>query len=95
MSDHETKTTTDHATIRQWVEDRGGQPAEVEGTGDKNDPGVIRITFPNSEHSEHENLGVINWEDWFAKFDEAKLALLYQEETSDGKQSMFSKLVDR
>ncbi len=95
MADHDTQTTTDHDTIKQWAEARGGEPAEVEGTGDKNDPGVIRLTFPDDKHSEHENLGIISWADWFKKFDDAGLALIYQKKTADGKQSKFCKLVSR
>lgn len=29
-------TTTDHETIRKWVEERKGKPAQIEGTGNKN-----------------------------------------------------------
>jgi hypothetical protein len=95
MSDHESKTTTDHQTIRDWAEARGGEPAEVEGTGDNNDPGVIRIAFPDDPKSDHENLGMLSWADFFEKFDEAQLALLYQEKTADGQQSKFCKLISR
>lgn len=29
---HESKQTKDHNRIREWVEERGGKPATVEGT---------------------------------------------------------------
>ena len=35
------------------------------------------------------------WDEFFAAFDENKLAFLYQDETKDGKESRFSKLIDR
>ena len=89
-------TTTDHDTIKKWAEDRGGKPATVEGTekgGD--DAGLIRLMFPDSKDADDDKLTEISWDDWFEKFEESKLALLYQEETSDGKKSSFNKLVKR
>jgi hypothetical protein len=35
----------------------------------------------------------ISWEDFFAKFDESGLALVYQEATSNGEISRFNKIV--
>ncbi len=90
------KTTTDHDTIQSWAEARGGRPATVEGTeSSKSDAGLIRLMFPDSKHADDDKLTEISWDDWFAKFDESKLALLYQEETADGKKSSFNKLVSR
>ena len=37
----------------------------------------------------------MSWDDWFRSFDENELALLYQDETKDGEESRFSKLVSR
>ena len=88
--------TTDHDTIKKWAEDRGGKPAEVEGTERKgDDAGLLRLMFPDSKDSESDNLTEISWDDFFAKFEESKLALVYQDETSDGKKSSFNKLVSR
>lgn len=87
------KTTTDHATIRKWVEARDGQPATVKGTGEGDDAGVLRIDFPG--YSGEETLEPISWEEFFEKFEEAQLAFLYQEKTDDGQLSRFSKLVSR
>jgi hypothetical protein len=39
-------TTTDHDEIRGWVEEHGGKPVTVRGTGDGDDAGVLRIDFP-------------------------------------------------
>ncbi len=87
------KTTTDHDTIRRWAEERGGKPARVKGTGGDNDPGMIRIDFPG--YSGEGKLEEIPWEDWFKKFDESNLALVYEEHTSAGERSNFNKLVGR
>ena len=85
--------TTDHDEIRRWVEERGGRPARVKGTGGKGDAGLLRIDFPG--YSGEETLEGISWEDFFRTFDESNLAFVHQEETSGGAQSRFGKFVDR
>lgn len=87
------KATTDHEFIRKWAEDRKGKPARVKNTGGKGDVGMIRIDFPG--YSGSESLEEISWDEWFDKFDENDLALLYQDTTSDGQKSNFNKLVKR
>lgn len=84
--------TTDHDEIRRWVEERGGFPACVCGTGTEEDTGLIRIDFPG--YSGKETLKRISWEDWFEKFEESQLAFLHQDE-KDGHPSRFSKLIRR
>ncbi len=88
----ESKTTTNHDEIRRWVEKRGGRPATVKGTGN-GEAGILRIDFPG--RGEDEQLEPISWEDFFDKFEESNLAFVYQETTSDGDESRFSKLVSR
>jgi hypothetical protein len=87
------QTTTDHDQIRQWAEARGGKPACVRGTGGGDDIGMLRIDFPG--FSGGDSLQEITWDEFFEKFDERGLALLYQETTKDGQPSNFNKLVDR
>ncbi len=93
MGKSESKTTTDHEEIRQWVEDHGGRPATVRGTGNGDEPGVLRIDFPGG--ASEDELEHIPWEEWFAKFEENDLALLYQDEKASGEDSTFFKLVSR
>jgi hypothetical protein len=88
----DSKTTTDHDTIRRWAEQRDGVPASVKGTGDDDDPGILRIDFPGGDE---DSLEPISWEEWFEKFDENKLAFLYQEKKASGEGSTFFKLVKR
>ncbi len=90
---HAARVTTDHEFIRKWAEERGASPACVRGTGGKGDIGMLRLDFPG--YSGEGKLEHIDWEDWFAKFDERKLALLYQEETSGGERSNFNKIISR
>lgn len=87
------KSTTDHERIKQWVEERGGHPAVVKGTADERSVGVLRIDFPG--YSGEETLEKITWEEFFRGFEENNLAFLYQEETKDGEDSRFSKLLNR
>ena len=88
----ESKTTTDHDTIRKWAEERGGRPAGVKGTGGGEDPGVLRIDFPGGAE---ESLEEISWDEFFEKFEQNKLAFLYQDEKASGEQSTFFKFVSR
>ena len=89
----ESKQTTDHDAIRQWVEERGGRPARVKGTGDDGDPGLLRVDYPG--RGDDDALEEISWEEFFKGFEENNLAFVYQEETKDGDESRFSKLVSR
>ena len=89
----EAKTTTDHKKIQQWAEKRGGKPACVRGTGGKGDTGLLRIDFPG--YSGADSLQEIEWDEFFEKFEEQNLALVYQEKTAGGKPSNFNKLVSR
>jgi hypothetical protein len=89
----ESHTTTDHAEIRRWVEERGGRPARVKRTGGGDDPGILRIDFPG--RGDDESLEEISWDEWLEKFDENGLAFVYQDETKESEESRFSKLVSR
>jgi hypothetical protein len=80
-------TTTDHDTIRSWIEARGGRPARVK---DQGAGGILRIDFGEPE----ENLEPIEWDEFFAIFDENDLAFLHQDEVNGGT-SRFNKFVER
>lgn len=88
---HDAKTTTDHETIRTWAESRGGRPAAVSSTHEGDDPGILRIAF----QGETEGLDDVSWEELFAKFEENKLAFLYQDQTREDETSRFFKFVKR
>lgn len=87
------KTTTDLKDIKKWAEERDGKPAKVKGVGKESDNGIIRIDFPG--YSGEDSLEEISWDDWYKIFQDRKLAFLYQDETSGGKESRFFKLVNR
>ena len=85
----DTKQTTDHATIKKWVEDRNGVPAMIEGTGGGGDGEMIRVYF--EQKIENSELKEIGWDEWFEQFDSSKLALLHSTEAGN----TFNKLVSR
>lgn len=82
--------TTNHEVIRQWAEERGGVPATIEGTEHEDHLGVLRIDFPGRGGGGR--LREVGWDEWFHTFDERQLNFIYQEETSDGRQSNFFRL---
>lgn len=83
------EVTTNHETIREWVEKKGGKPAAVARTHDGGDVGIVRIMFPDVQQSEHQALTEISWDEFFKEFELRKLALLYDED------SLFSKIIGR
>jgi hypothetical protein len=90
---HTSRVSTDHEEIQQWAEERGAKPAYVRGTGGKGDIGMLRLDFPG--FTGEDSLEHITWDEWFEKFDERHLALLFQEETASGQKSNFNKIVSR
>ena len=80
--------TTSHEVIRQWAEERGGEPATVPGTEHGDHLGVLRIDFGGDD----EGLRKVSWEEWFGTFDVRELNFIYQEERKDGRQSNFFRL---
>lgn len=89
----DTQRTTDHDTIRNWAEERGGTPATVADTGSEDDPGILRFDFDDEDADEE--LQEIPWDAFFEAFDENDLAMLYQENLESGEESRFVKFVSR
>jgi hypothetical protein len=83
------EVTTDHQRIRTWAQRHGGKPAAVAKTHDETDVGIIRIMFPKSKRSHHDNLTEISWDEFFEEFEKRSLALVYEQD------SLFSKIVSR
>ena len=87
------RNTRDHDEIREWAEARGAVPAEVTRTHTDDEPGILRFCFPDAVNRNDKNLREISWDEFFEKFDENNLELVYQEKTADGDVSNFNKLV--
>ena len=69
------KTTTDHASIRKWAEKRGGRPTSVTRTEHGRGPAGLRFDLRPKD----EKLHLVDWKAFFDKFEESRLALLYQD----------------
>jgi len=54
---------------------------------------LLRLDFPG--YSGGDSLEEISWDDFFQKFDEQGLALLYQDTTARGQKSNFNKIIAR
>lgn len=91
MANNKSKISSDHETVKRWAQERGGKPAKVKGTGGNGSVGMIRFTFSKTHHALEE----ISWDEFFKEFDKNGLALLYQEQTRDGKQSRFFKFISK
>ena len=84
--------TTDHDTIKRWVEARRGHPAVVKTTERRRGRGgLLRIDFDPAE----ESLDAIGWDEFFEIFEENELVFLYQDQTASGRKSRFNKFVSR
>ena len=85
------RTTTDHDTIRRWVEAHGGHPAVVAETEDKGrGGGLLRIDYDEPGGNDDDRLHRIGWDEFFKIFDENDLAFLHGEGDS-----RFSKFVEK
>jgi hypothetical protein len=90
---YSSKITFDPEVIRKWAEERSAKPACVRGTGGEKDIGMLRLDFPG--YTGEESLQPISWDDWFRKFEERQLALVYQDQTATGEKSNFNKIISR
>ncbi|MGH9353664.1 MAG: hypothetical protein ACRD2G_16135, partial [Terriglobia bacterium] len=78
------KTTKNHEEIRRWAEKRKAVPCEVKGTERDGEPGILRFEFPKAGNTNDAKLNEISWDEFFAKFDENNLELLFQGKTAEG-----------
>lgn len=92
MAEKDSQVTTDHDTIRNWIEERDGKPARIKDTGGDNSTGILRVDFPGGAEEE---LETIDWDEFFEQFEQNDLAFLYQEETKDSRTSRFNKFISR
>jgi hypothetical protein len=87
------KNTKNHDEIRKWAESRGAVPSEVAATHTDSEPGILRFQFPRAVNKNDAALREVPWDEFFEKFDENGLALVYQDKTASGRKSNFNKLV--
>jgi hypothetical protein len=87
MRSRVSRVSIDHDEIREWAEARRAQPAIVKGTS------IIRLDFPG--FAGEDELEHISWDEWFQKFDDSNLALVFEETSARGQKSNFNKLIGR
>ncbi len=86
------RVTTDHAEIRRWVEEHDGVPASVaEKMTPNENAGILRIIFKGERNPEE--FTVMNWDEFFTRFDQANLAFKYEKSIPGGKRSNFYKFL--
>ena len=93
MASRLSRTTRDHDEIRRWAEARHAIPCEVASTRQDGEAGILRLCFPNAKNRNDAALHEIDWDQFFEKFDENGLSLVYQEKTAGGARSNFNKLI--
>ncbi|MEA1932555.1 MAG: hypothetical protein U9O06_13555 [Euryarchaeota archaeon] len=82
--------TTDHETIREWVEQRDGTPAQETGQGDD-----ARSLYVVQEDETMEGLEPISWEAFFETFEAEELAFVYQDRDVGETDEWLYDLIDR
>lgn len=86
----QTQETQDHHIIKNWVQERNGEPCVVEKTDGDDETGILKISFGQNV----KDLKPISWEKFFDKFDKENLKFIYQNENNYGSLSQFNKLVN-
>ncbi|NLU83523.1 hypothetical protein [Rhodococcus sp. HNM0569] len=81
MAENERVTTTDHDAIRRWVESNDGFPARVPAAEASGPGGVLRLDFTGGAPTE--DIEHLTWDDWFAIFDDERLAFVHTAADSD------------
>jgi hypothetical protein len=93
MASRLSKTTQDHDEIRRWAEARNAIPCEVASTERDGEAGILRFCFPKAKNRNDDSLKQIEWDEFFSKFDENGLSMVFQEKTAGGARSNFNKLI--
>ena len=86
------KYTVDNDEIRGWMEEHGGTPAILKETSDDGleSPDMLHISFnPQSPDMEE-----MDWEEFFERFENENLALVYDDEDLETTPPDFE-LIDR
>lgn len=87
----ETVITTDHDTIRHWIEECGSTAAQVTEPAE-DDPGSLAVvpkgTIDNS-------IREVSWKEFFAIFEDEELAFVYHSDKDDPDKQWSCKFIDR
>lgn len=98
-----TITLTDHQAIREWAAARLGAPAIVDISPAGGTQPMLRLVFDQAAYQDQDraerpqNAGgveLVEWDEWFAVFDEGNLALVVNEDVP-GVRENYHELVRR
>lgn len=101
----DTRVLTDHQSIREWAAARMGSPAIRPAAPliGNNDP-VLMIVFDQQSYEDQDagadrptDLGrpeIVEWDEWFALFDERNLAVVVSEDIA-GLRESFHQIIAR
>lgn len=98
----DTTTLTDHEAIRDWAAARAGRPAIADpAPGQPESAAVLRIVFGQQAYQDQDQgtdpafgLRLVEWDEWFALFDERGLALVVSQDVP-GQRDSFHEIVRR
>ncbi|MFC6906119.1 hypothetical protein [Halalkalicoccus tibetensis] len=90
-ADERIETTTDHETIREWVETRGSTAARTTGSSDE-ETGSLAIV---PEGTDDASVETVPWEEFFEVFEDEGLAFAYQTTREDPDERWFCTFVAR
>ncbi len=83
--------STEHDTIRAWVEEHGGQPALTRRIPEV--PGEGQLSLEFLVDGQEPELITISWADFFQRFEDQHLAFIYEEGGPGGELTWY--FVDR
>lgn len=84
-----TITLTDHEAIRDWAAARMGVPAIVDISPEGGTQPMLRLAFGQAAYQDRDQperppnaggLELVEWDEWFALFDQNNLALVVDED---------------
>jgi len=85
-----TQMTTDHVTIRRWVEARHGVPAQRRAARDYG--AALQIIFPEREAPS--SVMPMDWTRFFEEFERDELAFVHEQD-HDGEAGYYNRFVKR
>lgn len=74
--------TTKHDEIRRWVEERNGWPVRIQIAIDGELEEELGFAF--SSQAQNQSAAPISWDEFWRRFEAARLAFVYQDKTADG-----------
>lgn len=87
----ETRTTTDHGTIRNWIESNDLAVARTAETDRSRSDGLTIVTEGRSDDSIKE----VTWDEFFETFEDEGLAFTYRTETMGPEEQLYYEFVSR